>query len=182
MSKLPLISATFLIVIIVSAAIGCGSSTGPGDSAEAPQATAAEPSDGLKAALASYESARALLADDKTEGLAQAAVAIAEAARRAAVEAPQAIEVALAQLAEAADQLKQSPPDDIAAVRLSFGELSRAVVSVLTEQPALAEGLFVMECPMAEGYKKWVQRESKVSNPYMGLQMPECGVEAGLSE
>jgi threonine/homoserine/homoserine lactone efflux protein len=35
----------------------------------------------------------------------------------------------------------------------------------------------VFECPMAKGYKRWVQPTDELENPYMGQEMLTCGSE-----
>ena len=56
--------------------------------------------------------------------------------------------------------------------------MSRALIAVLSAEPSLQQGRHVYECPMAKGYKKWVQVSEGVSNPYMGTDMLQCGTEA----
>ncbi len=57
-------------------------------------------------------------------------------------------------------------------------KVCRAVVALLTADPELARGKHLFECPMATGYKKWVQTSEEISNPYMGKAMPACGAAA----
>ena len=142
---------------------------------DAPAATdrAASPA----AALDSYESIRALLAGDSTEGLADKAKALSSQARAAAGAASGEAKKHLEAIAGAADGLADKG-SDIAAARAAFGEVSRHVVGLLSAQPDLQKGRHVFECPMAEGYKKWVQTEAELKNPYMGKKMLECGSES----
>jgi hypothetical protein len=35
---------------------------------------------------------------------------------------------------------------------------------------------------MAKGYKKWVQTSEKVSNPYMGKTMGQCGSKTEMQQ
>jgi len=63
---------------------------------------------------------------------------------------------------------------DLAALRRSFGELSRPLVALLGELSELT-GYFVFECPMAAGYKRWIQPTDAIQNPYMGSRMLRCG-------
>jgi hypothetical protein len=72
------------------------------------------------------------------------------------------------------------PKDDADTVRKAFGEVSQRLLAILAADRSLAEGLHVFECPMAQGYKKWAQPAAKISNPYMGTRMPECGSESSL--
>lgn len=67
-------------------------------------------------------------------------------------------------------------PLDWKAARIAFGDLSRGVVAAATADSTLQPGRFLFECPMAQGYQRWVQLEAKMANPYMGLRMLECGL------
>ena len=86
----------------------------------------------------------------------------------------------LEDLSSAADRLARVERGDLDAAREAFGELSRALIALLSEDPSLQEGRYVYECPMVDGYKKWVQVSEGTSNPYMGRKMLECGTEAGF--
>ena len=88
---------------------------------------------------------------------------------------PPARLVRLLPLASAADALAKLPAEDLAALREQFGEVSKELVTIIAQTPALQEGRHVFTCPMAKGYQKWVQREAKMANPYMGKKMLECG-------
>lgn len=54
--------------------------------------------------------------------------------------------------------------------RAAFQIISKDLVKVVEGQP----GYFVMNCPMMKD-GIWVQTTAKVSNPYKGKSMPECG-------
>jgi hypothetical protein len=77
----------------------------------------------------------------------------------------------------AAARLREAPRDDAVEARRSYGEVSRHLVAMVHAEPELGRGLSVFECPMAVGYRKWVQRGEggTLSNPYMGTSMPTCG-------
>lgn len=47
--------------------------------------------------------------------------------------------------------------NDADAVRKSFGDVSEHLLRLLALDQDLASELHVFECPMAQGYKKWVQ-------------------------
>ncbi len=118
----------------------------------------------LTQALDRYEALRSKLAAD--DGAVQDdANALATAAKEAKRDA----------LALAASALAKLPAEDLAALRKQFGEVSKEIVALVAEMPALQEGRHVFVCPMAQGYQKWVQREEKMANPYMGKKMLECG-------
>jgi len=142
--------------------------------------TAAQPSVAEKrTALASYERIRSSLAIDAIGAVAVDAAAL-EREARAVAKADVAKSQAWTGVANAAKALHGMPKDDADAVRKSFGEVSKHLLGVLSEDVESAKGLHVFECPMAQGYKKWVQPAAKISNPYMGTRMPECGAESRL--
>jgi hypothetical protein len=128
-----------------------------------------------QSALKAYETARDDLANDKTEGLAQTAAAIEDGASKAGKEAPENLKPSFDRLSAASAKLKKSVTkvDD---ARASFGEVSEAVVALLSVEPSLAQGRYVFECPMTETYKKWVQVDDQIKNPYMGTRMLGCGM------
>ncbi len=124
------------------------------------------------AALAAYESMRAALAADDFAGATSHAAPLADAAMNAAPEA-EASHKALVELAAAARAAGAAP--DVDGARAAFGELSKRVVSLLAGEPKLREGRFLFVCPMATGYKKWVQTSASLNNPYWGKRMLTCG-------
>jgi hypothetical protein len=54
--------------------------------------------------------------------------------------------------------------------RAAFQIISKELATLVQGQP----GFFVMNCPMMKD-GVWVQTTAKVSNPYKGKSMPECG-------
>jgi len=128
----------------------------------------------LAGVFGAYETIRALLADDKADVSAHATT-LAAAARKATV--PSSGTKHLADLATAADELAKAPSSDIAAVRKIYGEVSRAAVALLGALPEEAKAYHVFQCPMAKGYKRWVQSDKELKNPYMGKKMLACGSE-----
>ena len=126
--------------------------------------------------LATYEALRAQLAEDSTDGLADRASELSKQARAAAAGASGKAKKHLEALADASDALAKED-GDIAAVRKAFGEVSRHLVAWLAAQPNLQKGRHVFECPMAQGYDKWVQTDATKKNPYMGKKMLGCGSE-----
>ncbi len=129
----------------------------------------------VSAVMKPYESCRALLADDKGAGVSVCAKAIASAANDS--KAPEAAKPHMTQIAAAAKRLAVAKATDIAAVRLSFGGVSKSVVAMLGAIPGAADKYHVFECPMAKGYKRWVQVDKKMANPYMGKAMLTCGTK-----
>ncbi len=131
----------------------------------------------IQSALAAYEAIRAELARDQTNVRGRA-LELAGAATLAHDAAPEALRPPLQDLSASAQTLATLTTEDKKEVRKAFGEVSRAVVALLAAEPSLQPGRHLYECPMAEGYKKWVQVDEKIANPYMGSQMLECGAEA----
>lgn len=126
-------------------------------------------------ALAAYEQARVLFVADKPEGIDAAAKKMAESATKAAAIAPDAAKPHLKGLADAAQKLEAAMKEGIEPARKVYGDVSKHVVTLLVAYPSLSEGRYVFQCPMAPGYKKWVQTSDKLENPYMGQRMPACG-------
>lgn len=144
--------------------------------AAAPELTlSAEESAAFQPMLADYEALRALLANDKLEGLAAAAAGLGGKAAELGSRVPEAAKPRLDRLAASARALEKASAESIKAARLAFGELSREVVGLLAAAPALRQGRHVFECGMADGYQKWVQPGEELENPYMGQAMLACG-------
>lgn len=127
--------------------------------------------------LASYENVRARLANDDVTGLGDDLQKLETAATQAASAATSAAaaQAALRSIAGAAKTLRDVNKSNADEVRRTFGELSRHLVALLVLAPRLQSGRFVFQCPMAQGYQKWVQTKSQVNNPYMGTRMLTCG-------
>lgn len=183
-----------LLVLIISASAAAGSCK----TEEASQSEPAKPASDQKAStprksdkapgqktsagltagvMKPYEDCRALLAADKVEGIADCARAMSDAAKEIAASAPEGASEPLALVADAADALAAAGTDDLTKVRRLYGDVSKQVVAMLSALPEAAKGYHVFECPMAQGYKRWVQADSNMANPYMGTKMLECGSE-----
>ena len=164
----------------ISVSIGLVTFVLIGCSQEAPKASesAVVQGDQLPASaeqvLAAYEGLRSHLANDQEVSAADFE-RVAEAARAAAASYSGETVVHLEQLASAADDGASRASLDLAVAREAFGEVSKQVVLLLAGRPELAKGRYVFECPMAKGYRKWVQQSESVSNPYMGQEMALCG-------
>lgn len=117
------------------------------------------------------------LAGDTTDGVATAALAIADAALGARPRVKDATAQAL--LAEIETRARHVAHDAaIDPMRLAYGELSKPLVALASAVPALREGRHIFECPMAKGYQKWLQAEPSLRNPYFGAKMLTCGEES----
>lgn len=122
--------------------------------------------------LSAYESARARLAADDLAGAQPFAAAMAAASRVAAEHAVTA-RPTFDSVTAGADRMVAAK--DIGEMRLAYGEVSKGVIALLVADPELRTGRFLMLCPMAKGYQKWVQTSDKLNNPYWGKEMLECG-------
>jgi len=153
---------------------GCSKSK---DAPPAPSSLTASTRGNLEEAASAYEAIRGSLARDQSDVRAQA-LTLAEAAETATASAPATLRPAIGDLSSASRRLAELGRDDLEGVRTAFGNVSRAWISVLSAEPSLQQNRHVYECPMAKGYKKWVQVDAGASNPYLGSQMPQCGTES----
>jgi hypothetical protein len=96
--------------------------------------------------LVGYEKVRSALAADDLDGAKQAAAELG--AQGAAL----------------------SSSDKLSAVRSEFEKLSSRAIELGRGQ----DGYYVVNCPMLK--KDWLQTSTKISNPYAGKSMPDCGV------
>ena len=131
----------------------------------------------IDTAVSAYEDIRVALADDRSNVRMQA-LTLAGAAEVASESAPPTLRQPLDDLAVSSRGLAAIADGDLSQARTSFGDVSRALIAVLSAEPSLQPGRRVYECPMAKGYKKWVQLDDTISNPYMGSTMLQCGSEA----
>lgn len=179
----PSFRSAVLLVATALAVAGCKgeqrSSPSTADRAAQPAAARAsltdEASKSINEILAAYEQSRALLADDQLDQVGQAATSLHQLAKDRAGQLPANVQAHVQAIASAAEALARTGAKDGEALRRQFGEVSRPVVALLTAEPKLAEGRYLFECPMAEGFQKWVQTSEKIANPYMGKRMLACG-------
>lgn len=169
-------------VLLACAAIGAaslffGCSKNP-EAAPNPSTLSVETGARIDEAIAAYDVVRGALAEDRGD-VKMPATKLADAARLAAESAPgSVVRRPLEELSNAARRLAGLDTSDLGAAREAFGVVSQALIAVLSAEPSLQHGRHLYECPMAKGYKKWVQVSEGVSNPYMGSEMPKCGAEA----
>ncbi len=139
----------------------------------------------LSKALDSYFFIQDALAEDKAEGIADAARSLA-----GSIGAMQKVELPEQphfwhQLADSLAALvressKVATADDIAAARLAFGNLSvefRKLVAATGVPPGYPRQVLAMHCPMFskdQGGAVWLQTGDEVRNPYMGSAMLGC--------
>ena len=172
----------FLIGAVVLFLWGCGQTpSGDSGSAAEPNVIPAQPE--TVAWISAYEGVRSLLVTDETQGLAEAFGKVEAPAREAAKTAASPAAKHLEDLADAAGRGREMPGEaQLNQARKAFGEMSRHLIAAIAAEPDLAVGRFVFECAMAKGYPKWVQASETVANPYMGAEMPSCGVKTDWSE
>jgi len=178
--KNPQTAALKLLLLLATAS--CSNTPSPAK-AEGPAQTQAQDAKDAghgKAVLARYEGIRAALAKDAVKSITADAGKLEKSARAAASAATGDISKRWTGVADAAKHLHDMSKDDPDSVRKAFGELSQALIAVLSADKALAKGLHVFECPMAQGYKKWVQAKAELENPYMGTRMLKCGSKSSL--
>ena len=108
-----------------------------------------------------YLHIQVVLANDSTDG-------VAEAARTIAAEAAEMGEQAAA-IGAAAEALAEAT--DLRSARDAFGPLSDALI-VYAREVGFGE-LRLAYCPMVD--KEWVQATSEIRNPFYGSMMLTCG-------
>lgn len=124
----------------------------------------------IRSLLLHYEQVRAGLAADDLGAATTAARELDVAATAAATTGDREMFAALAELARRLINMQ-----DIEEARLGFGELSRAVITVMTANPSLRTGQVLFRCTMARGYQQWIQPHARLANPYWGSRMLRCG-------
>lgn len=132
--------------------------------------------DALGRAFSASERLRAELAADRVDALAGPAREAAQAIRAAEAAMPSAgseIANCITNGVAAAERLATA--GDLEKARLAFGELDRYLIALAAADPRLQAGWHVFSCPMAKGFKKWVQKSPTLENPYMGQAMLSCG-------
>jgi len=127
----------------------------------------------MRTLLAGYERVRSHLAADDLGGVADAAREIQANAKSAYADSKATDLMGIANHAGLLADAK-----DIKTARASFGEVSRHLITLLSNDVALNKTMHVFECPMVKGYKKWVQPTEDLQNPYMGKRMLACGGES----
>lgn len=127
----------------------------------------------LQTAFVAYEEIRNLLAADAIDGVDPHAHALAATLRDAHEAADGPVAEILGGAAEAAEGIANE--NELDTTRRVFGSLSKYLVALAEADTRLQEGRFVFECPMADGFEKWIQASPELENPYMGQQMLTCG-------
>jgi len=164
------------VVLGASCFLGCSKTK---DESSTGSSLTAATRESIDAAVSAYESIRESLAEDRSDVGGQA-LALADSAQTALASAPSPLHPPLRDLVTASRQLAGVAGSDLGAARRAFGDVSRALISVLSAEPSLHQDIHVYECPMAKGYKRWVQVAEGAANPYMGRDMLQCGTEIEL--
>ncbi|MCG8418353.1 MAG: hypothetical protein MJE77_10465 [Proteobacteria bacterium] len=131
----------------------------------------------VDAVMAPYGQCRALLAADRSDGVADCAKGMADAASRGRHAVSDPAKPHMDAIEAAAKKLAGLASNDVEALRRGYGDVSKPIVALLTATPAAAKKYHVFECPMARGYNRWAQVDAEIANPYMGTRMLECGSE-----
>ena len=131
--------------------------------------------DEQKTFLAQYESVRAALATDDLPAAKKAAASITTGSKSG--EQMQATPDQAAKQAAFAETMKKlTAADSLKTARDAFKQLSKRAVHFAEGKP----GYYVAHCPMVENNEgDWVQTTKKISNPYLGTEMPTCGTIKG---
>ncbi len=121
-----------------------------------------------------YSKVQTALANDSLQGVAENALAIAQAVKG------DPLNTFRAAVAEQAESLAKAA--DLAAARDAFKALSQALIEYSSENPQVAGLYRQVHCSMANA--DWLQTDSVVNNPYLGKAMAQCGafVNAGNGE
>ncbi|HUP23845.1 MAG TPA: hypothetical protein VNB06_12995 [Thermoanaerobaculia bacterium] len=173
-----------LLIGVAALGLACGRAPERGaGAAAAPTVLPQAALDAMDAALERYELARALLAQNRYDGLAETAAQLAGDLRSARASWPEGDEPLAPELDRAvAAAEKLGAARDIAGSRVAFGEVSRHVLALAAADPRLREGRHVFECPMTTTFPQWLQASEDVANPYMGAEMGSCGERAAWPE
>jgi protein SCO1/2 len=104
---------------------------------------------------------------------------IQDAARSIAAEAMK-LGSSAASIRTAASEFQQSR--ELTSARAAFGRLGDAIITYArTANVSIGSNINVAYCPMARKY--WLQRGTKIQNPYYGKAMLECGrINTGLPD
>jgi hypothetical protein len=133
----------------------------------APFARAEDPAlmEPVKSVYDNYLKIQTSLAKDSLESVSNNANAMAKAIKSDDMKMlPQQIATQATALAEA---------KDLKAARNAFKPLSESLIKYLADHKVNSGVYTEAYCPMADA--SWLQVGKKISNPYMGKEMPTCG-------
>jgi Cu(I)/Ag(I) efflux system membrane fusion protein len=155
------------IVGIVLLVVGC---SGEKPASVVQEGLPTELRDNLGVALESYERIRISLAQDRFEGIPEAASLLASELVDGGTPLQ---DDRLSQARNAAEAMAKAPTIDEA--RRRFAELSQPLISLVAQSTELSGARFLFLCPMVDGFNQWIQNTDGIENPYMGGRMPSCG-------
>ncbi|MFP3941181.1 MAG: efflux RND transporter periplasmic adaptor subunit, partial [Thermoanaerobaculia bacterium] len=195
-----ILTLSLFLLLVAAVLAGCGSEapegareaesderTAPAGADPASSAAAELPADGygpatrdaLEGVLADYEELRALLAADRLESLDAGGRELAGRLRAAADTAESESGAAANLLDEAARTAESlAGAGDLETAREAFAELGRALIPVVGADDRLTAGWTVFQCPMVDGFARWMQPGEDPENPFMGPAMPACASPA----
>lgn len=120
----------------------------------------------VKSVYDSYLKIQTELVKDSLKDVSENATAIAKAVRG------DSMKMLPAEVATQADSLAQAK--DLKSAREAFKPLSESLIKYLADNNA-GKGLYhEAYCPMAKA--SWLQSGKDIKNPYLGKEMPDCGV------
>lgn len=125
----------------------------------------------LLTTIEGHEKIRAALADDQAQAAVIEARALITLLSTHQKDLPPAI-------LESLQKLSSGSTQSIAEIRMLYGEWQKQLVLHLQQEKELRALFTLFECPMAKGYRRWIQPiNTTMANPYMGKNMLECGFE-----
>ncbi len=85
-------------------------------------------------------------------------------------------------VAKAAEAMKGHPLDHLREMFSALGEKVITLVDALPPSTAVAQTLYLMNCPMAPGGAKgdWLQPSPDLANPFFATDMKECGSQVRM--
>ena len=119
-----------------------------------------------KSVYDSYLKIQTELVKDSLKGVSENAIAIAKAVRG------DDMKMLPSDVATQADALAKAK--DLKSAREAFKPLSNSLIKYLADNKAGAGVYHEAYCPMAKA--SWLQSGKDIKNPYLGQEMPSCGV------
>jgi hypothetical protein len=153
----------------------------PAPSQKRPLGQSAVPA--FQSVLGAYDRIHESLATDQLDGVVAQAVALRGAIRQLISLSPESMKEedyrnALTKLRRTAESFDARNLED---ARAQFGFFSADLIAFLKGHPALVDHpIYTMTCPMwKESPAQWMQTTTRVKNPFLGKQMPDCGHVSG---
>ena len=120
----------------------------------------------VKSVYDAYLKIQTELVKDSLKGVSDNAAAIAKAVRG------DDMKMLPSEVAKQADALAQAK--DLKSAREAFKPLSTSLIKYLSDNKAGKGVYHEVYCPMAKA--SWLQSGTDIKNPYLGTEMPTCGV------